>query len=146
MRISKVDNFAQFEAEVLKFANELDDEANRFKRKIALDLLQEVVMRSPVDTGRYRANWLVTINKPSTRELVRFKSRNAALQRGVGFDPIIEAGLRVLRRVRPGQDIWITNNVPYAERIEFGSWSKQAPQGVLNVALESDMTRYGLDQ
>lgn len=93
----------------------------------------ELPPRSAVLTGRYRASHELGIG-----------ARAAAGQ------PIKLSGYRVpgeaeantkLRAVRPGSStIYVTNDVPYAGRLERG-WSPKAPQGTYGPALRALATR-----
>ncbi len=87
--------------------------------KIAGDLWVDVVNRTPVDTGRARANWNLTIGEPA-----QGWSEGASGQPAMGD----------LARWDGTKSIWIVNNVPYIEFLENGS-SKQAPAGMLQVAV-----------
>lgn len=94
------------------------------KRYVA-EIYNGVVMRSPVLTGSFRAAWTVSIGTPQFREV-----RNES---GVPLAPppfVFPSGYML------GQDLFIANGQPYAERIEYG-WSNQAPHGVLRVTLAS---------
>jgi len=133
-------NYRQFAMELSAMAADVPQQANRFKRRMALEILRRVVQRSPVGDanywqspppkgytgGHFRGNWQVGIGEPPSGEVP-------------GTDPggqyTAAAGLGELGRVQPGQDVYITNNVPYAERLEDGwSW-RQAPQGIVRVTL-----------
>lgn len=93
-------------------------------RKIAFDILNGVVLKTPVDTGRARGNWQVGISKGSEEEV---DSRTIAAT--------IADGSSKIATVELGQAIWIFNNVPYIVFLERGS-SSQAPQGMVSVTLE----------
>lgn len=81
-----------------------------------------VVRRSPVATGRFRGNWIVSVGGAN----------------GATFEQVdpsggrtISAGMSVLAGYPDTlPPIYIQNNLPYANRLENG-WSKQAPQGMV---------------
>lgn len=80
----------------------------------------KIIKRSPVDTGRFRNNWQFSIDAPAT-----------------GKDPGGSNELDLVNtanKMVPGNTFYMTNNLPYAERLEYG-WSGQAPQGVVRVTL-----------
>jgi hypothetical protein len=90
-------------------------------RKVTLDLFRKVVLRSPVDTGRFRANWNVSYGTPDvTVTASKIKSRGDA-----------EAAKALTLPV--GGVTWLANGLPYSERLEYG-WSKQAPGGMVRLA------------
>jgi len=104
-----------------------------FQKSIAFDLFRRVVSKSPVGNptlwqnpsaappgyvgGRFRANWQITVGTPATGEVSGVAIPNATLG-----------------AVPPFTTIWITNNVPYADRLENG-WSGQAPLGIVSVSI-----------
>lgn len=105
------------------FEDKAKGSVNQQVRKICLQLLTNLVLKSPVDTGRFRSNWRVGLGeRPTTTVAI---GTNAATD-----------GLAVLNRSELGTPIYIVNNLPYAMRLEYG-WSKQAPQGMARLAVAS---------
>lgn len=95
-------------------------------RKTIIDLQGGVVLRSPVDTGRFKSNWMVGIGaKSSDTVTTEDKTGAVSLAR---VEPAMGAW-------KPGQSIWLTNSLPYASRIEYG-WSDQAPGGVVRLTVQ----------
>jgi hypothetical protein len=80
---------------------------------------------SPVDTGRFRGNWQVGLTAPVTGTLATLDKSGAAT---------IARGNQVLSQAKSGGVIYINNNLPYAQRLEYG-WSKQAPSGMVRITL-----------
>lgn len=96
-------------------------------QKIALEAFTRVILRSPVDTGRFRGNWLVSIG-----------SAQGGFTEDV--DPsgviIISDVKETVLTLKAGQTIYLVNNLPYARRLEYG-YSTQAPEGMVRItALE----------
>jgi hypothetical protein len=116
----------QFALQLAEFAKKAGANADLVVQKVAIDLLGRVVMRSPVDTGRFRANWAVTVGAPSAG------TTEATDKSGAGA---VEAGARVLASFQVGPSIYITNNLPYGPRLEYEGWSKQAPAGMVRVSV-----------
>lgn len=75
--------------------------------------------------GRFRGNWQVTFDRPAVGAIDRVDKAGTAT---------LAAGRDVLAHYDSGEygSIWFTNNVPYAQRLEYG-WSKQAPAGIIRV-------------
>ena len=75
--------------------------------------------------GRFRGNWQVTFDRPAVGAIDRVDKAGTAT---------LAAGREVLAHYDSGEygSIWFTNNVPYAQRLEYG-WSKQAPAGIVRV-------------
>lgn len=75
--------------------------------------------------GRFRGNWQVTFDRPAVGAIDRVDKAGTAT---------LAAGREVLAHYDSSEygSIWFTNNVPYAQRLEYG-WSKQAPTGIVRV-------------
>lgn len=93
-------------------------------KKIAGDIFRACVQLSPVYTGAYRASWRLSFNTP----------REDTTKGYTPMAPIRGASFRWPAGFKLGDEVIISNNVPYAELIEYG-WSNQAPFGVLNLAV-----------
>lgn len=114
----------QFEIGLRKFAEKTELKINDVVRKIGLEVYSSVVMRSPVDTGRFRGNWNLSLANfdPSVSELTDKE----------GAASIASASISIADY--KGGSIYISNNLPYAQRLEDG-WSKQAPVGMLRITV-----------
>lgn len=110
----------QFEASLARFGIKSMDKVDRVRRASVLELFQLVIMSTPVDTGRLRGNWQTTINSPAggVREAMDPSGSMALAD--------VVANLGSLLDV-----VWLTNNLPYVERIEYDGWSRQAPEGMV---------------
>ena len=95
-------------------------------RKIALSVFTEVILMSPVDTGRFRGNWQVAIGSMPTGTL--------EIDDKVGTATISKVQAEVLG-LKAGQSIFLMNNLPYALPLEYGS-SKQAPSGMVRLTVQ----------
>lgn len=102
-----------------------DDLMQLVTQKLALQALSGVVLKSPVDTGRFRGNWNVSVD-------VRDDTTTDATDKGGAAT--IAKGQGVITAVPPYRTIWLTNNLPYARRLETG-WSQQAPVGMVALTL-----------
>lgn len=152
-----------FALDLKKFADKTDARVNALVRKIVLDVGTSVVLKSPVGNpslwkdwkeGGYSANedhWLV---KAQTGEGVNFLNEGyvggrfrANWQYGLGainhtitnnIDPdgteTIAALVGKVGDTPAGQIHYLTNSLPYAERLENG-YSKQAPNGMVNLTV-----------
>src|SRR4051794_10644954 len=77
-------------------------------RKLGLDILSGFVGMSPVDTGRFRGNWQVGLNAPVTAQLARTDKSGSVT---------IAGGNQVLEHAKAGGVIYLSNNLPYAQRL-----------------------------
>jgi hypothetical protein len=87
-----------------------------------------IVMRSPVDTGRFRSNWLSAYGAMDT-------STNDALDKS-GSAAIGKLTAKV-NTLAAGQVFYFTNSLPYAQRLEYDAWSAQSPAGMVRVSVAS---------
>lgn len=109
-------------------------------RRVTLDIFRRVIFMSPVDTGRFRANWQCAIgNMPDGVVDVQFdnaeKHRRGTKVRGhaAGNISMSKATAEVMK-FEPGQRIFLVNNLPYAVALEYGH-SQQAPGGMVRVTI-----------
>lgn len=109
------------------FAGVVEEQLTQRVRVIALAMLNEIVLRSPVDTGRFRGNNIVSIGSP-------VYTNTASLDPSGG--ETINRGLSVMSGLEPFTQVFIQNNLPYAERLENGH-SKQAPAGIYGLSFIS---------
>jgi len=108
-----------------------NNKVNEAVQKIADDAAQTLIVSSPVDTGRFRGNWL------AANETVNGNT-NQSGQPGASFGMTMtareQANVRAIKKAKAGKDIFISNNLVYAESLEAGR-SKMAPGGVLFVGV-----------
>lgn len=110
-----------FSTDMAKIAARLQSNIEEAARATIIELFRAVIQDTPVDTGRLAGNWQTTASTPAAGEVNRGKGAAEA-----------EATLTVKK---PGV-YWLTNNLPYAQRIEFdGHSSVKAPQGMVRINL-----------
>lgn len=134
-----------FSLQVAEFAKKAKGDTQEIVKKVAIDVASKVVLRSPVGNpeiwaanagkkpgdkgyvgkgyvgGRFRANWIVTLDQPSTDTIDDVDPSGSTA---------ISAAIAAVSDATLGQTIYIANNLPYARRLEDG-WSKQSPQGMV---------------
>lgn len=122
-------NVERFELEISRFEREeIPRRHSELVQKIALEALEGVVSRTPVDTGFARNNWDTTLHNPPA------ETTDSA-------SPIAQ-GEAVIRSAPPFTDIWISNGARYIRRLEDGH-SGQAPEGMVAVTVAQLRSRYG---
>lgn len=124
----------QFNLQLNKEIADTDEKIEDAIGLIAMDSLRGIVMKSPVDTGRFRGNWIVSKNSfNNTTNQITDKSGG----------PTINKGSQVIQSFNYKKDhsIIIQNNLPYANRLENG-WSKQAPNGMVALTLSEMQRKY----
>lgn len=127
-------NVRRFQLELADvIRNRVPAQAAVIVRKVAQQALQGVVRSSPVDTGRFRGNWQMQAGTPATGVLDRLDPSGSAA---------LAAGESVIAQATIDAPLWLTNNVPYAGRLEDGH-SDQAPEGVLGITVERLRSQFG---
>jgi|TARA_R110002072_G_scaffold61035_1_gene154245 hypothetical protein len=97
------------------------------------DALIGLVMKAPVDTGRFRSNMSVSISTPDLTTLPKTTIKGAS--------QVISEGQNKIYSNKRAVKVYIQNNLPYAMRLENG-WSKQAPQGMIAITLNELEHKY----
>ena len=106
-------------------------------RKIALQMFTRIILKSPVDTGRFRGNWQLAIGSvPEGTLELDDKTGTATIAKGAA----IALGMNA------GDTIYFANNLPYARRLEEGGYpdgpkvengrSSQAPNGMVALTVQ----------
>jgi len=122
-----IKGFRRFNQQVKKFTKTLlPEKLVLFQKKIALDVLRGVVLKTPVDTGTARGGWQVTLDTGPARAAER-KDKYGSLT--------VNDGMGVIDAVRFGQAIFITNNVSYIKYLEEGT-ERMKPFKMLALTLE----------
>lgn len=115
-----------FSRKVASWSEKTGGKMDLVVQKIALDLFSRVILRSPVDTGRFRGNWQVAIGSVPSGTL---EVNDATGEATVGKVQAAALG------VNAGDTIYLVNNLPYAQKLEDGS-SKQAPAGMVALSVQ----------
>ena len=106
-------NVRAFNAELKRWSKKvLPEEFERDLRKLSYDILSDLVFATRVDTGRARGNWQVSFNRPTNRTIARL-SENGGETINAGY-----AKLSRLPNHGIGLKIFMTNNVPYINKLE----------------------------
>lgn len=114
---------SKFSLDISRFVDEAEQAVEATVKTVEIELFSRIILRSPVDTGRFRGNWNVDQSSASqftdvSGQVTLDRMTSDVLQSKVG-----------------GVTSFI-NALPYAEELEFGS-SQQAPEGMVRItALE----------
>ena len=118
-------------------------------RKIALEMFRRIILKSPVDTGRFRGNWQLAIGSvPEGTLELDDKTGTATIAKGAA----------TVMGINAGDTIYFANNLPYARRLEEGGYpdgpkvengrSSQAPNGMVALTVQefqSVVSRIGIE-
>jgi hypothetical protein len=100
-----------FELALSQYAKEAGEKADQAVRRVVLAVGAQIIKRSPVDTGRFRSNWFFSTGTPSTSIT---EDTNAYEVKGMGD----------LTSAKAGGVFYISNNLPYAYRLEVRGATK----------------------
>jgi hypothetical protein len=95
---------------------------NKAKQELAKKAVPMLVKATPVDTGRARGNWTVSLGTPSATHQQDTYDKS-------GERTIAQANIRIAQAL-PREPIHIENSVRYGTALELGH-SQQAPHGML---------------
>ena len=124
-----VTNLRQFTNEINKFNKRNNDEILRFFKLIAFDLFSKLTVRTPVDTGRARASWVLSVNRLPPDEPAPEQQGRYVIQE----PDLTEVTLKTI--------IFITNTTDYIEFLDQGT-SDQAPRGIVDLAIAETENKF----
>ena len=128
-----------FSSDVAAFEAKVKARQDLVLRKVCLDMFRRVVMKTPVDTGRARGNWMVGVN-------------HIPMSAGMGIDSAPMG--RIINDVQTakfGDRVALANSVAYIGKLEYGGFpdppkksggktsggfSTQAPNGMVRTTIE----------
>lgn len=121
-------------ASLEKKARAIDEAASKLAVDTALTIVGDLAFKTPVDTSQALSNWIVTLETPSSDKIKpHFPGEGGSSQKSSAGETINQARA-VLTKKKPGQKIYITNNLPYIRRLNDG-YSKQTPAGFVERAV-----------
>lgn len=113
----------------------VEENADALVRKVAVAVDTAVVLATPVDTGRARANWQVEIGDAlNDQEGPPYVPGEGGSSGSANAMAAIEAGKNVIKQYKGGSEIHIYNNLSYIQKLNDGH-SAQAPAGFVEAAV-----------
>jgi len=129
-------NARTFELELEKAMAKKEAEIRDFVVEVGQYVATQVIQRSPVDTGRFVANWNASVAVPDVHTTVSVDpERSATLAR-------LKGKVAEFKHFSGWPKIFFTEALPYANRLENGS-SKQAPQGIASISIANARAKFG---
>lgn len=112
-----ITNLSEFESGIERDMQLPEDVTGEVVQKAAIQALRGLVLGTPVDTGRARANWNVATGEAdlSTTE-------------DTGWESKLNEGTARIANANPYSVIWLSNALDYIMPLEQGH-SQQAPTG-----------------
>ena len=113
-----------FTADISRFADKAKLSHDEAVVGVCTKLTGMVIDKTPFDKGRLRGNWYAEIDSFSS-ETSETRSESEALADG-----------KAKAQKASGKLFTLTNNLPYAHRIEYLGWSKiKAPAGMARISI-----------
>lgn len=130
-------------SQIAQYADKTKKDLDKVARSVILQISTNIIIRTPVDSGRLINNWYPSFDTPSTQTTNRTGATGSA-------------AIRRVRKALPrdikfeGRTFYLTNNLPYARTAEYGGWgtgdyattkttrdgySIQAPYGMVRISI-----------
>lgn len=107
-------------------------DADKHVQKIVGEVLQQVVIRSPVMDGEFRASHKVTLDAPDNNYEKNFDATGKTT---------LSEGLKIASTAKIGGLAYVQTNSPYGDKLENGH-SLQAPHGVYALTFQYVCEKY----
>lgn len=123
-------------------------DAGKFEAEIVINTVAELAKNTPVDVGTARSNWIVTLGRAALNTRAAFSPFSSRHRGGDGGSigetrnqaGVVWSASSAIGANKNGQDIYISNNLPYIQRLNEG-WSDQAPAGFIQAAVLAGRSR-----
>ena len=113
-------------SDLRRFAQKSNKKMETVIKSSLIRVGSSIVVKSPVDTGRFKNNWLCAYGTVDTSVT---QAVDASGAQAIGRLTQKAAGVSV------GEAFYFTNSLPYAYRIEYEGWSQLAPAGMVRVSV-----------
>lgn len=118
---------ANFHLDLTRMVEKTKLRVDEVVQKTTFRIFSSIIYVSPVDTGRFRGNWIASDGSYSMETLdVLDLTGNATVKK---MEEIVFS-------IKAGGIVYMVNNLPYAIPIEYG-YSQQAPTGVVRTRIAS---------
>lgn len=116
-----------FESRMRKLVGVTQEKMALVMRKTEIDMATRIILKTPVDTGRARANWQPSWGAPAGGTLTTVDPN--------GAETVSNVATAVAAGDPLASSFFLTNNLPYIIPLEFG-WSQQAPNGMVATTIQ----------
>jgi hypothetical protein len=121
-----------FAADLSRMVERAKGRVDLVVRKVTLDVFNAVIMKTPVDTGRARANWTASTGSYSSAVSAGFDKSGQFSMAQVSS---------VVGKTKAGGISFLSNSLPYISILEYGRASGkpgsiQAPNGMVRITVQ----------
>ena len=117
-----------WESDWKKIEQKIDRTLNQGIRATLFEVSTAIIKDTPADTGRARGNWQASVGRGATGDVSVGSVRSGEAKAIADVDQTVSVAV--------GDLYYLTNNLPYIERLEFGH-SKQAPGGMVRKNMQN---------
>ena len=116
-----------FKADFTRIVEKAKGRVDIVVQKATMYIFSSVILRTPVLTGRARGNWqCAAYDIPQGyNDQIQDKSGSVAIRAMTG----------VAGTAKAGGIVYLVNNLPYAQRLEYGYSQRQAPNGMVRITV-----------
>ena len=111
-----------------KISDKVDRVLSEATRATLFEVSTAIIKETPAKTGRARGNWQASVGRGASGEVEGIKSKRHG--QAVAISSVDQSV-----SVAVGGVYFLTNNLPYIERLEYG-WSQQAPSGMVRTNMQ----------
>lgn len=112
-----------WESDWKKISDKVDRVMSEATRATLFEVSTAIIKETPADLGTARRNWQASVGRGATGTIEGVSSvRQAEAAAISNVDQTVSVAV--------GEVYYLTNNLPYIERLEYG-WSQQAPSGMV---------------
>src|SRR5690554_3218372 len=110
-----------FSKQLTAFVTGAQEKIDKTVKGATVTVASNVIFATPVDTGAARGNWQTSVGQPKAGVTDR-SGADAAISELVATVPD-----------EAGSVVYVSNNLPYIRKLEYGH-SQQAPKGMVRVS------------
>ena len=126
--------FATLSNSLRQQAKNIESNASLLVRRCATVVIEELAVRTPIDSGRAKSNWIVTLNSPTVAKIEPHHFGVLGSTAPQTIKTVQARAAIVINRFKIGDTVIIQNNLDYIVDLEKGS-SKQSPAGFIHQSL-----------
>ncbi len=120
----------------ISIRKDIKDVVEHTQKNLGIKILIPLIVQTPVDTGRAKANWIVTQDTPTDDQKDAPSSPSSATASAM------VDGTREIQKTTAYSKTYIQNNLPYIEALNDGH-SKQAPTKFVDIIVEKAISDNG---
>jgi len=118
-----------WESDWKKIESKIDQTLNKGIRATLFEVSVAIIKETPADLGTARRNWQASVGRGATGEIAAEGSVRSSEAKAIAeVDQTVSVAV--------GDLYYLTNNLPYIERLEYG-WSEQAPGGMVRKNMQN---------